>query len=86
MSSKRFYFCCGIAEVGGFRDYKATVSDARSRIQRGIKEIYKPAYLATTNKHQPKAIKALKLEGFKPIQKFVNHNSGNVVTIWLKVR
>lgn len=81
---KPFLWCCGMAEIGGFYNY-GTVEGTKEALLAVIGRKWKPAYICTTIPRQKSAIKALEQIGAKPIRKFKNLNSGNVVTIWLKV-
>jgi len=79
-----FFWCCGIAEIGGFYQCE-TVRAAKIRILSAMRKRWRPAYICTTIKHQKCAITALLELKAIPIRKFKNPNSANIVTIWLKI-
>jgi hypothetical protein len=78
------YWCCGMAEIGGFYRYN-NVRDTKKKILSAMAKKWRPAYICTTIKRQRYAIKALRELKARPIHKFRNTNSGNLVTIWLKI-
>jgi hypothetical protein len=80
-----FEYCCGMAEIGNF--HGDTLADILGQLNEGIGDAIghnKSAVVATTVNDQPLAHRALRKLKFRPVAKFRNGNTGNMVTMWFK--